>query len=69
MTIVDLLKLPTSSTRISRGDVWMYYDKFSDKWVVLEYLYRKGPVTVIETESESEAVAAFCEAAGMEVAE
>ena len=47
----------------------MYYDKFSDKWVVLEYLYRKGPVTVIETESESEAVAAFCDAAGIEVTE
>ena len=56
MTIVDLLK--TSGTRLSSSDVWMYYD------------YRKRvPISVIETESESKAVAAFCGAAGIEVTE
>lgn len=69
MTIADLLKLPTSGTRLSRGDVWMYYDEVSGKWVVLQHLSRKMPKIIIETESESEAVAAFCEAAGIEVTE
>ena len=68
MTIVDLLK--TSGTRLSSSDVWMYYDEVSGRWVVLMHLYRKRvPISVIETESESKAVAAFCGAAGIEVTE
>ena len=47
-----------AGTRLSSSDVWMYYD------------YRKRvPISVIETESESKAVAAFCGAAGIEVTE
>lgn len=67
MTIAELLKLHNSGVRLSCGDVWMFYDEFLNQWTVLQHLYRKRvPITVIETESETKAVAAFCEAAKIE---
>lgn len=67
MTVTELLKSPTANIRLSYGDVWLYWDKDLDYWVVRQHIYRKRlPNTIIKTESESEAVATFCKAAGIE---
>lgn len=68
MTIAELLKLPAANARLSYGDVWLYWDESIEQWVVLQHLSRKrSPKTIVETENESEAAAAFCKAAGIEM--
>jgi hypothetical protein len=66
MTITDLLKLPSTPTRISAGDTWLYYDDETGEWVVREHrIYaRKGEE--LYRGDEAGAVVAMLKALGVE---
>lgn len=68
MTIVDLMTKSDADISLSHAGIRLQHR--GGKWIVQEFVYWIGgmyPLEIIKTESESKAVAAFCEAAGIEV--